>query len=630
MPRRGAPAVLLLVAIAVARLLAEVPSITGTGDIEVAEDAAPFVVSVTVTPDSEGDAVTQFEIVGVLPAGVVSVSAGAPAPPFSIATSVPLTITPFPNANGAATITLRATDEQGEFAEVSFLVTLTPVNDAPTVNAIAAQTTDEDVAKVVTVVAGDPDPGAVLTVTATSSNESIVPAANIVATPLTGPPGERALTITPLLDQNTATDGPVTITVTVDDGVSVPVTTTFTLTVRSIDDPPTASTIGDQVTVEDTPVGPLALTVGDVDNDPAGLLVTATGTTNPALVPLSNVGIAPGAAPTTRNVTVTPAPNQSGQATITLTVSDGTNTVLTAFTLTVTAVNDPPTISAIDDVFTTEDVPVTLNFTIGDLETDPASLVVSATSDNAAVVAGTGLALGGTGAARSVTVTPVANASGSAIVTIAVSDGGATTLESFAVTVVASNDPPTIQAIGPQATDEDVPLAGGSAVTVTVGDVDGDSLTVGASSSDPAVVSALVVTPPSGPPGTRALSITPQANQNTSAGGPVTITVSVSDGLSAPVTTTFPLTINPINDPPTISDIGNVATSQDVPTGDIGFTVGDVESARAALAVERDVQRPDAAARRQHRVRRQRRQPHHPGDAGGGRTGSATVTVTVE
>ena len=55
-----------------------------------------------------------------------------------------------------------------------------------------------------------------------------------------------------------------------------------------------------------------------------------------------------------RTVTITPAPNQTGTATITLTVTDGNGgTASDSFVLTVTAVNDLPTISDVTDKTTT-------------------------------------------------------------------------------------------------------------------------------------------------------------------------------------------------------------------------------------------------------------------------------------
>ena len=76
-----------------------------------------------------------------------------------------------------------------------------------------------------------------------------------------------------------------------------------------------------------------------------------------------------------------------------------------------------PTISSIADVTIDEDTATSaLAFTVGDAETAPASLTVSASSSNTALVANTSGALtfGGSGAARTLTVTPTANRSASA------------------------------------------------------------------------------------------------------------------------------------------------------------------------------------------------------------------------
>ena len=65
---------------------------------------------------------------------------------------------------------------------------------------------------------------------------------------------------------------------------------------------------------------------------------------NTTLVPTANIVF--GGTGANRTVTITPAANQTGTATITLTVTDGTAATATdTFVLTVTAVNDLPTIS---------------------------------------------------------------------------------------------------------------------------------------------------------------------------------------------------------------------------------------------------------------------------------------------
>src|SRR5690606_29966479 len=92
----------------------------------------------------------------------------------------------------------------------------------------------------------------------------------------------------------------------------------------------------------------------------------------------------------TGNLTFTPVANQSGTATITVTVTDGqseNNTVVRTFTVTVTEVNSAPTITAIPD----QSVVLGTNsgallFTIGDVESNADALTLSASSSVPAVV----------------------------------------------------------------------------------------------------------------------------------------------------------------------------------------------------------------------------------------------------
>jgi hypothetical protein len=77
----------------------------------------------------------------------------------------------------------------------------------------------------------------------------------------------------------------------------------------------------------------LVFTVGDTETA-AGSLTVTRSSSNTTLVPLANVVL--GGSGANRTVTVTPAANQTGTATITLTVSDGLLTAQTQFTVTVT------------------------------------------------------------------------------------------------------------------------------------------------------------------------------------------------------------------------------------------------------------------------------------------------------
>ncbi|MFN9956720.1 MAG: Ig-like domain-containing protein, partial [bacterium] len=78
-------------------------------------------------------------------------------------------------------------------------------------------------------------------------------------------------------------------------------------------------------------------------------------------------------------------------------------------------------------------------FTVGDVETAVGSLTVTASSSDLGVVAAEGIALGGSGANRTITLSPVANASGTSTITVTVTDGGGlTAARSFALTVAAA------------------------------------------------------------------------------------------------------------------------------------------------------------------------------------------------
>ncbi|MGV6851869.1 MAG: LamG-like jellyroll fold domain-containing protein [bacterium] len=85
-----------------------------------------------------------------------------------------------------------------------------------------------------------------------------------------------------------------------------------------------------------------------------------------------------------------------------------------------------------------------LSFTVDDLETAPAALTVTATSSNQSIIADAGISLGGVGANRTIEVTPLADANGTAVITINVSDGTDTTQETFVVDITAVNDAPEL------------------------------------------------------------------------------------------------------------------------------------------------------------------------------------------
>ena len=144
---------------------------------------------------------------------------------------------------------------------------------------------------------------------------------------------------------------------------------------------------------------------------------------------------------------MTPVIGQAGTATITVTVSDGTDSASETFLLTV---NAAPTISNISDQVINEDTSTgPIAFTVGDLETPPGSLVVTRSSSNQALVPNASVVLGGSGANRTVAVTPLANQFGSTTITVTATDGvGQSRQDTFVVTVNPINDAPNANILG--------------------------------------------------------------------------------------------------------------------------------------------------------------------------------------
>ncbi len=240
---------------------------------------------------------------------------------------------------------------------------------------------------------------------------------------------------------------PSTITVTVSDG-TLTASTNFVLTVNAANTAPTITAIGPQSTNENTPTAPIAFTIGDAETQPSGLTLSGTSS-NATLVPNANITFGGGTG-ANRNVVITPVAGESGTSTITVTVSDGTLTASTNFVLTVNAANTAPTITAIGPQSTNENTPTSpIAFTIGDAETQPSGLTLSGTSSNATLVPNANITFGGgNGANRNVVITPVAGESGTATITVTVSDGTLTASTNFVLTVNA-NTAPTITAIAP-------------------------------------------------------------------------------------------------------------------------------------------------------------------------------------
>ena len=132
---------------------------------------------------------------------------------------------------------------------------------------------------------------------------------------------------------------------------------------------------------------------------------------------------------------------------VTFTVSDVANNAAASRQVAVSAINDAPTVGVIAD----QSIPQgssggPIAVIVGDPETAPAALVVTAVSSNNALLPNANITLGGSGANRTISFTPLASQYGSTTITVSVFDGTDTTLQSFDLTVVPPNLPPLVSA----------------------------------------------------------------------------------------------------------------------------------------------------------------------------------------
>ena len=403
----------------------------------------------------------------------------------------------------------------GSVLSESMALSVSPPNTAPTLSSIVDQTLDEDKSKTISFTVEDAEQSAsALSVTRTSSNPTLLPVSGLV---LGGTGANRTLKISPAKNLS----GTSTVELTVNDGQAT-TTRSFNVTVRSVNDAPTISAIASLTVNEDTASKAIAFTIGDAETSTSKLKLTSSSS-NTKLVPTA--GIVLGGTGSKRTVTIKPAKNQSGKATIKITVSDGALTATESFTVTVKAVNDAPTISAIASQTIKEDKSTkVIPFTIGDAETSTSKLKLTRTSSNTKLIPTSKIVLGGSGSKRTVVVTPAKNQSGTATIKITVSDGTLTATESFKVTVTAVNDAPTITKIADQVVARNGRT---SALKFTIGDAEtsASKLKLTRTSSNTTLLpTSRVVFGGSG--ANRTVTMTPASNRT----GTVVIKLTVSDG----------------------------------------------------------------------------------------------------
>lgn len=519
-----------------------------------------------------------------------------------------LTVTPPLNHDQDIALAFTATTTEaanGDTASTTgiALVNVVPQPDPP-VALDDGQTTNEDVPITVSVLTNDSDPdGNTLTVIGAGGAGNGSASVN----------GDGTVTYTPAADFH----GVDTFTYTVDDGTGLTDSATVTVTVNPVNDTPTVPVPATASGAEDAASIQIDLTGVDVDGgtgagdavithftvtqlpDAAeGQLFTDAALTAPVA---ANSPIAITAADTLTLYFV-PAADYHGTANFAYRAvdGDGAQSGDAVASVTVTPVNDPPTMPAPLSTATAEDTGIVFALTADDVDggtgandAGVASFTVTAlpaasegtlymTDGVTPVAAGAAIPVSGPQTV-SLLFVPAADFNGTAQFTYVASDaaGADSAPSTGSITVTPVNDAPFVdQGIGDQITAEDAAFS--FAVPADAfDDVDtGDTMTLSATRSDGSALPAWL----SFDPGTQTFSGTPDNDDV----GSVQIRVVATDAAGATAETIFGLTVTNVNDPPVAADDSGAITEdavQDSIIGNVLSNDADVDNTPAELTV---------------------------------------------
>ncbi|MGM8936763.1 tandem-95 repeat protein [Pseudomonas neustonica] len=455
-----------------------------------------------------------------------------------------LTFSPSLNWNGSTRFEYIAVDPQGAAsAPAVVIVTVTPVNDVPVAEDVAL-TTAEDTAGTVTLLATDVE-SSVLVYKVISA-----PGAGIGIASITG----NKLTFTPAKDWNGSTSLTY-VAVDPDGGESTPAKVTITVT--PVNDAPVAQNVA-LTTAEDT-AGIVTLLASDVDS--TGLIFKI----------ISSPESTEGAASITGNkLTFTPAANWNGTTSLTYAAvdPDGAESSPATVTITVTPVNDAPTV-ANTTLTTAEDTAGTVTLLGTDIDGDALTYsVVTAPNSAHGTVSITG---------DKATFTPARDWHGTSIFTYKARDQGglSSNTATVSITVTPVNDAPVAQ---------DVALS-------TAEDTTG-SVALKATDIDSTGLSFKIISSPDSAEGTASitedtLTFTPAKDWNGSTS--LTYVAVDSEGAeSAPATVS--ITVTPVNDAPVAQDVA-LSTAEDT-AGIVTLLASDVDSTGLTFKI---ISSPDSA-----------------------------------
>ena len=333
--------------------------------------------------------------------------------------SCTLTLSPVSGQVGTTAVTVTVEDDYGQETSASFALTVNPPG-APTITGL----TDETAAVGQTVPSETFTIGGTgaLTVTASSSNPTLLPDTGIGGYSTCTAAGSCTLTLSPVSGQV----GTTTVTVTVENGYGQEGSESFSLTV-SPPGAPTLSGLTDETVAVGATVPSETFTIGGT-----GTLTVTVSSSNPTLLPDTGIGGYSGCtAAGSCALTLSPVSGQVGTTTVTVTVANGYGQEASAsFSLTVAS--SVPAVSGLEDISTTVGSPAMVeDFTVSgvgplsvETETTNAALLPEAFIE---VSPGCGSGSGEVVDRCTLTLSPTAGMTGEASVLVTVTDAGGQT-----------------------------------------------------------------------------------------------------------------------------------------------------------------------------------------------------------
>jgi VCBS repeat-containing protein len=500
------------------------PQITSTAGTSATEDAQySYQVAVTDPDDSNNGTDLSFALTNE-PSGMVVSSTGL------------ITWTPVNGVTTSGTVTVTVTDGGEDSATgdtENFTVSVTAVNDPPTITSTAGTSATEDVQYSYQVAVTDVDDSN--NGTDLSFSLSNQPTGMVVSS--TG-----LITWTP--SEGVTTSG--VVTVTVQDGGengAAADTENFTVSVTAVNDSPQITSTAGTLATEDIQYS-YQVAVTDPDDTNNGTDLTFALSNEPSGMVVSSTGL----------ITWTPTDGVTTSGSVTVTVNDGGEDSATGdseiFTVAVTAVNDSPSITSSAGTSATEDVQYSYQVAVTDVDDSNNGTDLTFSLSNQP----TGMVVSSTGL---VTWTPLEGVTTSGLVTVTVQDGGedgaTSDSENFTVSVTAVNDAPQITSTPSTSATEDVQYS----YQVSVSDPDDSNNGTDISFALSNQPSGMVVS------STGLVTWTPTNGVTTS--GQVTVTVSDGgeDGAVA-ATQNWTVTVGGVNDAPIITSTAGTTATEDV------------------------------------------------------------------